>query len=91
MFLERFAAAVIIIFLVSEVSASECQCADVLRPMFWHDFMPSYLTCQADLVCLLTRMRWMTAKGEINDGQEKLGAISTFRKANSEWYVDLII
>ena len=24
------------------------------------------LACQTDLVCLLTRMRWMTAKGEIN-------------------------
>ena len=60
----------------------ECQCDDVLRPMFWHEFLPSYLACQADLVCLLTRMRWMTAKGEINAS----GAISTFKKANPSWY-----
>ena len=40
------------------------------------------IACQADLVCLLTRMRWMTAKGEIN----AFGAISTFsnyRKGSS--------
>ena len=60
----------------------ECQCDDVLRPMFWHEFLPSYLACQADLVCLLTRMRWRTAKGEINAS----GAISTFKKANPSWY-----
>jgi hypothetical protein len=69
---------------VIHIVSDECQCDDVLRPMFWHDFLPSYLACQADLVCLLTRMRWMTAKGEINAS----GAISTFRKANPSWLVD---
>ena len=64
------------------IEEEECQCDDVLRPMFWHEFLPSYLACQADLVCLLTRMRWMTAKGEINAS----GAISTFKKANPSWY-----
>ena len=66
----------------SSSMSDECQCDEVLRPMFWHDFLPSYLACQADLVCLLTRMRWMTAKGEIN----AFGAISTFRRANPSWY-----
>ena len=65
----------------SSSMSDECQCDEVLRPMFWHDFLPSYLACQADLVCLLTRMRWMSAKGEIN----AFGAISTFRKANPSW------
>ena len=37
-------------------------------------FVLYLIACQADLVCLLTRMRWMTAKGEIN----AFGAISTF-------------
>ena len=67
----------------SEDCQYPCSCDDVLRPMFWHEFLPSYLACQADLVCLLTRMRWMTAKGEINAS----GAIFSFRKANNPFWV----
>ena len=37
----------------SEGLEKSCVCDSVLRPLFWRDFMPAYLWCGGDLVCIL--------------------------------------
>ena len=61
---------------------ARCECDSVMRPLFWFDFLPSYLKCDAELVCLLNRVGWISLQGRINAA----GVAETFKRANQNWY-----
>ena len=41
-----------------------CVCDSVLRPLFWSDFLPAYMGCSADLVCILENLGWISLEEE---------------------------
>lgn len=58
-----------------------CVCDAVMKPLFWKVFLPAYLRCGGDIVCLLRNIEWL--KGNDIDASS---VAKTFKKGNESWF-----
>jgi len=58
-----------------------CFCDSVLRPLFYRAFLPPYMTCGGDYVCILANLRWINVGGKF----VARNVLKTLQATNQHW------